>query len=592
VKEKINNLKNSTTLFLLRLRYGIKTLPPAPKTLFSLLLALLALNLFALIYQINKRLVIEVPSKGGSLTEGIIGTPRFINPVLAISDADRDLTSLIYSGLMRPDEEGKLIPDLAEKYEITDGDLCYAFTLKTGIKWPDNEPITTDDVIFTVDLIKNPQTKSPKRASFEGVDIQKIDEKNFKFCLPSPYAPFLENTTVGILPRHIWGEILPEQMPLSDFNIKAAGSGPYQIKKTIRNSSGIITSISLEPNKKFALQRPLIENLTLKFYPSEKKLIEAYQKNEIESLNSVSPKTAYEIQKENSEIKSFPLPRIFAVFFNQDMSPVFADKEVRNALNIAADRTRVIKEVLENLGNKIKGPLPENIYDIYLSTTTEKTESVEEPNREGRIAEAKKILEKAGWTQNSEGVFEKSKDKNTKIKLEFSLATSNIEDLVKTANLIKEDWEKMGAKVNVKTYEIGDLEQNIIRARKYDALLFGEVMGRDPDPFAFWHSSQRNDPGLNIALYANITADKLLEAARTAANQKERAEKYIEFQKIVEKDIPAVFLYSPHFVYIIPKTIKNLKEIPITVSAERFSQIYKWHTETRTTWKIFEENKE
>ena len=148
-------------------------------------------------------------------------------------------------------------------------------------------------------------------------------------------------------------------------------------------------------------------------------------------------------------------------------------------------------------------------------------------------------------------------------------------------------WGKIGANVSVKVFEIGDLEQNAIRPRKYESLLFGEIMGRDPDPFAFWHSSQRNDPGLNVALYANIAADKLLEDARTTFDAEEREEKYIEFQNEVEKDIPAVFIYSPHFIYLVPDWAKGIEETSITVPSDRFSQVYNWHINTKRVWKAF-----
>jgi peptide/nickel transport system substrate-binding protein len=174
------------------------------------------------------------------------------------------------------------------------------------------------------------------------------------------------------------------------------------------------------------------------------------------------------------------------------------------------------------------------------------------------------------------------------LRLVFSLSTSNVPELKSAAEAVKSTWEKIGAKVELKIFETGDLNQNVIRPRKYDALLFGEVVGRDPDPFVFWHSSQRNDPGLNIALYTNITADKLLEKARTVSDEEKRKEIYRQFQEEVEKDAPAVFLYSPYFIYIVPHALKGIDDTSgITVPSERFGQIYKWHLGTEKIWKIF-----
>jgi len=566
-------------LYELRLRYTLNKLPVLLKALFLFFLSAFIVSSIVLLYKVDQKISVEVPTEGGTLIEGIIGTPRFINPVLTISDADRDLSYLIYSGLMRS-ENGNIVPDLADKYEISADGLCYTFTLKDELRWSDGEPLTSDDVVFTIEKIKNPATKSTRRASWEGVSTEKIDEKTILFCLAKPYAPFLENTTLGILPYHLWKDIMPEQMTLSDFNIKAIGSGPYKIEKISRNSSGIITSYTLIPNENFTLKKPYINKLILKFYPSEKTLIDAYTKGEINSLSAISPKNILGSKKDGSVLKQYFLPRIFAVFFNQDESPLFANEDVRKALNLSIDKDAIINDVLEGFGLAIDGPIPPGSIGFKESTTTKKTP-------EENLARAKDLLEKNGWKMNEEdGVLEKVTKQKTS-RLEFSISTSNVDDLTQTSQLLKKMWEEIGAKVSIKVFEIGDLEQSIIRPRKYESLLFGEIMGRDPDPFAFWHSSQRNDPGLNIANYANITADKLLESARTTFETSEREEKYIKFQDEIEKDLPAVFIFSPHFIYLVPNSVKGVEETSITIPSERFSQIYNWYINTKRVWKIF-----
>ncbi len=566
----------------LKLRYVVKTLSLKLKIVLLFFALLFGASLLLLLYHLDKNMSVVVPASGGTLTEGIIGTPRFVNPILAVSDADRDVTMLVYSGLMRIGENGRLIPDLAEKYEISNDGLCYTFILKPKLLWPDNLPITADDVIFTVDQIKNPQSqaRNPRRASWEGVQTEKIDDRTIKFCLPKVYTPFLENTTMGILPKHIWQDVLTDpQILLSDLdtNTKPMGSGPYQISKIARKSSGLITSYTLVPNENFAFQKPHITTLVLKFYPSEKNLLEAYKNGEIDSLSAVSPKSIVAVKKEDSYLKSFYLPRVFAVFLNQVNVPLFAEKETRQALSLSADKERIIKEVLENFGNTLSGPIP----PASLGAAPEATSSA--PFEE-RLKNASGLLTKAGWSLNSEGVLEKKKNKTETVKMEFSLATSNIPELLHAANILKENWEKLGVRVQIKTYDINDLEQNVIRPRKYDALLFGEIMGRDPDPFAFWHSSQRNDPGLNIAMYVNPKVDKILEETRTILDPDKKTEKYQEFQKELEKDNAAIFLYSPNFIYLLPSSVSGVKETSITIPSERFAGIYNWYIKTKRIW--------
>jgi len=575
----LRSLNSKILLLEIRLRYIFKTLPFLWKIIFLALLIPFLVSGLVILHKTDSKLSTRVPAQGGVLREGLIGTPRFVNPILAITDADRDLVSLVYSGLMRFGPNG-LILDLAKEYETSEDGLCYTFTLKNNLLWSDNMPLTSDDVIFTIKQIKNPTIQSPKRAGWEGVKPEKINEKTIKFCLETPYAPFLENTTIGIIPSHIWKNVPPEQMTLSNFNLEALGSGPYKIKNINRNSSGIIESYSLIPNKNFALKKPFLEKIVLRFYPSEQKLAEAYENNKIDGLSGISPQHLLEIKKDKSYLKTYQLPRVFAVFLNQDNTPIFTKKEVRQALNLGVEKEKIVKDVLHNFGVTIETPIPPGSLGFLDLPHLEKTE-------EERINEARELLEKNGWDYSEDEKVFKKETKKENLILEFSLSTSNMPDLVHTAELLKTMWEKIGIKVNVNIFEISDLEQNVIRSRKYDALLFGEVMGKDPDAFAFWHSSQRNDPGLNIALYANITVDKLLEEARTTFDIKKRKEKYEKFQEEVIEDSPAVFLYSPYFIHLLPQELKGITQNSISISSERFSQIYKWYLKTKKIWKIF-----
>jgi len=561
--------------------YILRNFSLREKIIFFALAVIFTVSSILIGWKISDYYSVEIPASGGALKEGLIGTPRFINPLLVISDADKDLTGLIYSGLMRPDNKGGLIPDLAEKFEISKDGLSYSFTLRANLVWPDNEPITSDDIIFTVQQAKDSQLKSPKKANWDGVETEKISDREIRFILKKPYTPFLENTTLGILPKHIWKGAISEQMSFSEFNINPVGSGPYEVKNINRDSSGIATSYELIPNKKFSLGKPFIKSLIIRFYPSEKDLLAAFQRGEVESINAVSPFSLEKVKKSSVLLKTPFLPRIFGVFFNQNNAKIFAQKEVRDALSLATDKKKIIDEVLQGFGVKLDYPIPPGV----LGALTEEKDNFS-------IDKAKEILQKNGWTFNEkENIWEKTTGSGKKkeiMRLEFSLATSDAPELKQTGELLKNMWENLGAKVNLKIFETGDLNQNVIRPRKYDALLFGEVLGRNPDPFVFWHSSQRNDPGLNIALYANIKADKILEEARTISDEAVRREKYKEFQKEVAQDNPAIFLFSPKFIYLLPNYLKGVDEMEsITVPSERFSQVYKWYLKTDKVWKIF-----
>lgn len=549
------------------------------KTVFVFLAVILSVSAFIMAWQINLSASVIIPAPGGSLTEGVIGTPRFINPLLAISDADRDLTTLIYSGLMKATPEGKMVPSLAESYFISEDGLQYVFKIRDDAFFHDNTPITADDIVFTIKKAQDPDLKSPRRPSWDGVSVEKIDDKTVRITLKQRYSPFLENTALGILPAHIWSSVSTEQFAFSQFNSEPIGSGPYKLKSIKRNSGGIPTSYTLVPFSNYTLGKPYISQVNIKFYSSEANLVDAYQNGEIESIGAISPQKAAAIKALGARVERVSLPRIFGVFFNQDQSNIFTLREVRVALNKTVDRQRIIDEVFKGYGVPIFGPIPITFIEPVATGTIRVTEE--------SLQEMREYLEKNGWKPNKEdGILEKTVKKET-YRLEFSISTSNVDELKETAKIIKEDWEKLGAKIEIKLFDTSDLNQNVIRPRKYDSLLFGEVIGRDLDLFAFWHSSQRNDPGLNIALYTNIATDKSLEVGRTAESMEKRLEEYGKFAKEVANDIPAVFTHSPDYIYILPKKIKGFDIGAITIPPERFLNVHLWHINTDRVWKIF-----
>ncbi|MHB1316775.1 MAG: ABC transporter substrate-binding protein [Minisyncoccota bacterium] len=555
----------------------VKSFSITEKVLFSLVTFIFIFSSIMLLYQLNKTFLVEVPDYGGSTTEGIVGSPRFINPILAISDADRDLTSLIYSGLMKSKPEGGLQLDIAESYQISDDNLTYTFTLKDDAVFHDGTKITTDDIEFTIQKAQDSVLKSPRRSSWDGVTIEKIDEKTIRFILKQPYSPFIQNTTIGILPKHIWKNVDNDSFPFSTFNTKPVGSGPYKIDSIITNNSGLPVEYKLSSFKKYSLGRPFIDSIILKFYTNEKNLLDAFQKGDIESVNSISPQNVDALKKDGVSIITPPLPRVFAVFFNQNESPVFINKEVRTALDMVLNKEQMIDEVLFGYGHAIDGPIH-----------TQEAEPIEITPEE-QIQQARSLLEKAGWSFGDSGVYQKKTGKDTET-LSFSISTSDSPELKAFAQIIQKRWQQLGARVDIKIFEVGDLNQNIIRPRKYDALLFGEVLGKDLDLYPFWHSSQRIDPGLNIALYTNTKTDKILEEYRKTTDEAAK-EKYLEdFTEEINKDTPAVFLYSPYFIYITPSKIKNIIIGQPTVSGERFLNINEWYINTNNVWKFFIKN--
>ncbi len=563
------------------------------KLIAGVLAAILCVSTIAIVLTINKKFLVEIPTQGGVITEGVVGIPRFVNPILAFTDADRDLTSLIYAGLMKFDGVN-VIPDIAQDYTVSNDGRVYTFTLRNDVFFHDGTKLTAEDVEFTILKAQDPELKSPLRASWDKVKVERISEYVIRFTLDRAYEPFITNMTLGILPKHIWNTVEPEQFTFSNYNIEPIGAGPFLLDQIIRDKGGLPTAYELIRFDEFHTGEAYLDGITLRFYTNERELIDAYNEGIIDGMNSISPKEAQRLNFLLPEltIERVALPRIFGVFFNQSQNEVLALPEVRQALSVAINRERIVQEVLAGYGVPINSALPYSLTSSTTRTNAEPLKAMLSTTTETFITDARVILAKAGWTLASSsdtmsGSILVKKTKTASYTLDFTLSTSNAPELKRAAELAQEQWERLGARVTLKIFETGDLNQNVIRPRNYDALLFGEVIGRDLDLFAFWHSSQRNDPGLNIALYTNSKVDKLLEQIRTETSESKRRTQFKELDTLIQNDDPAVFIFSPDFIYIVPPQLHGMNLQHITTSADRFSSVADWYVDTEYVWKFF-----
>jgi len=615
-----------------------------------------------------------VPAKGGVYIEGLVGSPRYIQPLYASSnDVDRDLTELIFSGLLKYDLNGELILDLARDYEILENGKIYEFYLKGNLSWSDGQPLTAEDVIFTIKSVQDPNSKSPLRGSWLGVKVEKISDLGVRFELKNESAVFLENCTIKIIPKHVWEGIQVQNFPLALYNLKPVGSGPYQLKNLSQDKEGKITSLTLVRNPYYSQRTPYLSEISFRFFEKEEELIESWKKGEIKGFST--PAVDYSARKD-FQIYSLSLPRYFAIFFNPKNSTpldskhltgskVLLEKEVRIALNYGTNKEELINEVLGGQGKAVESPIlpeiygfkaPSKIYQFDIEKAEEILEKADFVEQEvgPRVKIIKKAIPfqfKSNLTQGVRGteveelqkclakdkeiypegiisgyfgettkkavirfqekysqdilkpfdlekgtgqVKGKTREKlnevcfevpEEKVPLKFSLALPNQTQLVEVANLLKNQYQELGVELEIKTFEIQNLTEEIIRPRNYEALLFGEVLGSLPDPFPFWHSSQKKDPGLNLAGYENKECDKLLEEARQTLDEEKRKIALEKFQEILIEDAPAIFLYSPNYLYLVSKKIKGIETKIIADPSKRFSDIENWYIKTKRVWR-------
>ena len=507
-----------------------------------------------------------VPAHGGSYTEGLINTPQYINPLLSsYNDVDRDLSALIFNGLLKYNNEGVLVPDLAEQFQISPDNLIYTFKLRSNILWHDGVPFSAEDVIFTVGSIQDPAWQSQLKSALGNVQIEKIDDSTIRFVLKSPVANFFNSLTFGILPKHLWQTIPSSNATLAELNKKPIGTGPFKFKTLTKDKNGNIRTYTLIRNNNYYLEKPYLDEIIFKFYGDFEVAAKALGNGNIQGM-SVLPKEYLTFAEENKNIKfySLSLPQYTAIFFNTKKSEILKNVKIRQALAYAIDRQAIMEQSLDQKGVIINGPILPGFIgynpDIKKYTFDQ--------------AQAKSLLEEAGWKMAEDNFRHQGEET-----LQITLTTVEKVEYTKAVDIIKKNWEDLGINVTVEIIAKDRIITDTIEPRNYQALLFGEIIKSDPYPF--WHSSQTQSPGANLAVWGNHEVDKLLEEARLLNDPVQINQKYLNFQNILVENVPAIFLYNPIHLYPVDKNVKGITTRRITTAADRFTRITDWYVKTK-----------
>lgn len=498
-----------------------------------------------------------VPTSGGEYAEGIIGQPEYVNPVTAASETDHDLVKMVYSNIY----------DIADKVEVSPDAKTWTVRLKENCRWQDGAQLTSDDVIFTVEEIQNKDTNSPLFENWAGVSVSRVSELEVQFTLDKPYAFFGDNLQdLYILPKHIFAAIPPANWRLSDNNLKPIGSGPYAFVSYDKRSDGFITAYHLQAWNDYFGTKPLIQNFDFVFSVDKDALIKNFNTAQIDGFSGALPEDIANIMRPH-DLFVFRTPGYYAIFFNQANDPALADPSVREALSSAIDREGITKSVLNEFGKSDDGPIPPDApYTIPVATTTS-------------LDLASTTLDHDGWKLGNDGFRYKTAGKNT-VPLAIAITVPQIDFLIKTADLIKDAWQNIGVNVTIASDSPDNIANATIPNRAYDALLFGNVLGPSSDLYSFWDSSQDNAPGLNLAMYNNKKADALLESIRENPDNTSRTTQFAAIQNIIIGDHPAVFLYSPDYLYVTDKSVRGITTGLLPAPSDLFRNVAAWYLNT------------
>ncbi len=615
-----------------QLRYVGRFLSVKEKRALQGTIAVLIIGIVGLGFSASTRFFEKMPKQGGLYREAVVGAPQFINPLYAAAnEVDTDIARLLFSGLLRYDEAGNLATDIASSYEVSADKTTYTFTIAENLFWHDGEPLSAQDVVFTFQSIQDPTYASPLRVSFQGVTVSAPTDNTVQFVLEKPFAPFLGSLTAGIVPQHIWANIEPRNARLSPYNSKPIGNGPFMFTELVRTDAGLVQHLALERFDKFHRGAPYLDGIQFSFYPTYDLAVQDLRSKRVEGLHFVPKKFKSDLERKHIALRELQLPQYTALFFNSKQHKALADVRLRQALDLIVDKKKILTDVLDGQGAIINSPILEGFlgyeerfhengsdYDkaLELISAAGWKEISPQEYAELRDKQIRAELEDIAAAEETEEQSEETREENPEQEpedpfaeqiqqlidsemsetqaiyraknsepLQITITTVNDQELAAVAKEVATMWQELGVQVSIHTANPRDVNAEVLRPRQYDVLLYGEIIGADPDPFPFWHSSQTDYPGLNLANFVNRAADGLLEQARESTDDTVRGLKYVAFQEILQKQYPAVFLYAPTYTYAGSSNVKGAEVSRILTPSDRFNTIEKWYIKTKQVWK-------
>lgn len=510
---------------------------------------------------------------GGIYTEALIGSMGRLNPVLDWNNpADRDVNRLIFSGLIKFDSRGLPQPDLAESWGVSADGMVYNFSLRPNAVWHDGQPVTSDDVIFTVEAIKSPGSLFPQdiKDLWSQIQIKRLDNKTFQFTLPEPFSPFLDYASFGILPKHLLESVPADQLATAEFNLSPVGTGPYKFDRLLV-SGGSITGVSLVANPDYYLGPPFIEQVVFRYFPNSATALDAYRQGEVLGISQLTLNVLEPALREPAlSVHTSRLPQIGLVFLNNNNPAVgfLQNANVRRALMLGVNRTVIVSHILKGQAIVADGPiLPGSwaYYDGIEKFPYDPDAAIQLLNKEGYIFTA--------------GSPVRSKDGQP---LTFTLVHPDDETHTKIAQAIQSDWALIGVQLNLQAVPYASLVNDHLTTRNYEAALADINTSRtpDPDPYLFWHQSEATG-GQNYSQWDNRTASEFLETARTAADFNERTRLYKNFQVVFAKELPSLPLYYPVYSYAVDAQVQGVQVAPMYDISDRLALIHEWYLVTR-----------
>ena len=516
----------------------------------------------------------QQPEQGGVYTEGLVGSLGRLNPLLDWNNtADRDVDRLLFSGLVRFDERGLPKADLAESWAMTPDGTVYNIPLRQTAIWHDGAPVTSDDVIFTIESMKSAGSLYPQdiKDLWGRVEVVKLNDKNLKFILPEPYVPFIDYLTFGVVPKHLLETMPADQMASAEFNIAPIGTGPYKFDQLIVEN-GQIAGVVLGINRDYYGDPPFIEQVVFRYYPTSAAAFDAYRQGDVFSISRISQDVLQPALEEPAlSVYTSRMPQMGFVILNLTNPDVafLQDLKLRRALMLGLNRQGIISSVMQGQAFVSDSPILPGSWAYF-----DGTEHFEY-DPDAAIA----ILKAEGYVIPSGGGEVRAKDG---VPLAFTMVHPDDPTHTQIAQAIQVQWARIGVRVDLQPQPYDQLVLTTLASRAFQSALVDLNLSRtpDPDPYPFWHQAE-SVGGQNYSGWDNRAASEYLEQARVTADYSLRAKLYRNFQVIFAKELPALPLYVPVYSYGVDEQVLGVQVGPLYEPSDRLNDFTRWYLLTR-----------
>ena len=511
------------------------------------------------------------PVHGGQVIEAISGTTGPLNPLFEQEDNARDIDTLIYQGLTTLNQNQVVVGLLATSWTVSSDGLSYTFTLRPGVRWADGKHFTADDVMFTYSVLQSIDYLEPTQQLWKLVKIEQVGDMQVKFTLKAPSAGFPLSLRQGIIARHLFQNTAVSDIAASVYSgAKAIGTGPFKV--------GSISSdrrlVQLDRNP-YARPSPYLDHFVFRSYPLPDDAVDAVSRGEADTAGELALASgAVLARRQDLSLVQMRTFNVATVLFNlsPDLAVYFNPPSVRQALNQAIDRQKIVHDVLEGRADPAQGPIPPSDW-AYSKQSVDKLSYDQ--------AQAQKTLQAAGWTMNVQtGIL-------TRAGRDFSvtLVTTDAYPFRQVAEAVSAQLRLIGVQVKLApSVPASVLVSKYLIGRQYQMALTVLDSGSDPDQSPFWHSGFSPD-SVNFAvdrLPRQALIDKDLEDGLAATDRATRRQKYDDFQQLMSDAAPAIFLFEPHYTYVVSKRVKGVHTNPVIDPGDRFQYVADWYVTTQS----------